>query len=1116
MATMPRRHVGRPRQWLLLTAAAAALWTTNASAQLDPLLFLKRVAPNVLFMIDMGPGMLSDADGAYYDPNQYKYSNSGSDAAWQTALGLIPGVNIQNQNNAPYYRKFVNRTYTAATNVSGLTYDFAADSIAPVGNLASGYSTFYEPTRFMIARRAITQVIDENTAVVRFGLMKTRQTSPAWGTAPNGKLANDAAIIADTAQLTSDSGKSSNGKGIWYYMKTTVGGNNAAAASTTYNVVQADAASANTNVRAAIAVPSSPSSPTAALQVSGGLLPANNTTSTQTDRPLGLMLAAGKTDATRLIAADTVCRNTVVIMVVAGGEGTTTSGATAATTAAKGSNFLNVSSRHVPVYVIGIAPQAAESANLALIATNSGGRYFEITKTNIAATPAGTPVPEFVNALNYAVQHAFQRYAECNSNTTESEFQVTSPIAGTVNLEDAKDINGTNLSNTKVYDKEGNLIPQRTNVLITTAFELPGFQTRLRAFRLYKPVADSTKSSGYKFSQDGTRLWVACAPGTTTSAPCASLTTADRNIYTSLPDGTMVKFDSTQAATLAPYLAGAAAVPATFNASSVINSVRALPIGAMVSGTPALMDPPSLDPPPDADYPGFAATNKDRRTLVWIAANDGMLHAIDARLGIEVWAYIPFNMLPKLKTLVDGQPVGQFDYLMDGSPKVADVKISGEWRTYLIMGQGAGGTFYQAFDVTMDSMGTYVSPTENTITSSLSYFSNATSVPLKWSFPRMSKFDYTILYTRLSDGTVVSGDDPRGATVYGDISSTATTVEKSVGHTWSDPAVGQAVNSSGKFMVIAGSGFLSYSRQHQTTRGDVVAGTTLYVLDVETGTVDAYKDVGSDGTAETVDDCAAANNCQVMKNALQADPVATGPADSRFINKVYIGDLDGRVWRFNIQTDNSGSPSFTSDPVMLFNASLTSGHGTPKKTGATQPLFSSMASVTVGGTQQYIFFGTGSDLLPSNGVSQSYQLIGFLDDGVTGQQSFSLNLTAVSNKTSDEEKVTAFPAVAGDIVFFTTTTFHAANPCTLPDATLYALTYIGGAAYDTTGDGKLSNADSVKAKTVTGARATAPFVVDQHLFFSAGTKAEMFGDADDYNNGVGQVGVRILSWREVR
>jgi len=60
----PRRtRIGRPGQWVVLVAAALALWTTKASAQLDPLLFLKRVAPNVLFVVDLGPGMLSDADG---------------------------------------------------------------------------------------------------------------------------------------------------------------------------------------------------------------------------------------------------------------------------------------------------------------------------------------------------------------------------------------------------------------------------------------------------------------------------------------------------------------------------------------------------------------------------------------------------------------------------------------------------------------------------------------------------------------------------------------------------------------------------------------------------------------------------------------------------------------------------------------------------------------------------------------------------------------------------------------------------------------------------------------------------------------------------------------------
>jgi hypothetical protein len=1108
----------------MLAAALLALVTPKASAQLDPLLFLKRCTPNIIFDVDVRNTMLQDADGTYYDPNQYTWSNSGSDLAWQTALGLVQGVNIANQNNAPYYRKFVNRTYTAAVNQGGgVTSDFAADSITAVGNLASGYSTFYEKTRFMVTRRALTQAIDENSNVARFGLLKMRQTAPTWGTAPNNKLANDAAKISATTvagALQQAADDTARHNGVWYYMKTTVTGNNGAAAASTANVVLSDSSTANADVRTKL-------DPATGLKVTGGLIPAANTTVTQTDAPVGLMLDDAKTEATRLIGADTSCRNTVIVLIVAGGEGTTVAAATAATTAAKGTNFLNVSGRRVPVYVIAVAPPAADVANLQLIATNSGGKFVQITKANIDAVAAGTAVPEFVKAVNVAVQDAFERYEEFNTAPTaslpygpESEFQVTSPIIGTVNLAGALDIDGVSLSNTTVVDKEGNTIPQRTNVMVTSGFSVPGFEGRLRGFRMYKPVADATKTSGYKFSQDGTRLWVGCAPGTTSSGPCSSLATSARNIYTSLPDGTVVSFTSDQASTLAPYLSGATAAPAGFDAAGLINTIRAMPLGAIVSSTPAIMDPPSLDPPPDADYPAFVTANKDRRSIIWICANDGMLHAIDARLGVEVWAFIPFNLLPKLHVLLDGQPVGKFDYLMDGSPKIADVKIDGAWKTYLIVGEGPGGTFYQTFDVTLPGMSATASPTDNTIGPSLTYFSDSSKVPLQWSFPRTTKFDHTIhltVPTVTAQGNTTSSA-PSSGDVWGDISSTATTAEKSVGQSWSDPAVGQVLNSSGKFTVIVGSGFLPYFQQHAANRGDVIAGTTLYMLDAKTGLVDASKDIGSDGVAETVDDCASVsvNNCQVLKNALQADPVATGPPDSRFINKAYIGDLDGRIWRYNITADVSGNPAFSGEPINLFNASLVGGHGSPKKAGAAQPVFSSMASVTVGGTQQYIFFGTGSDLLSSNGVNQAYQLIGFLDDGTTGIQSFAYSLTAVANSTTNEEKVTAFPAVAGDIVFFTTTTFKPATPCILPDANLYALTYIGGAAYDTTGDDTIKNDDSVKVKTVAGARATAPFVVDQHLVFATGTKVEMFGDANDYNNGVGQVGVRMLSWREVR
>ena len=241
------------------------------------------------------------------------------------------------------------------------------------------------------------------------------------------------------------------------------------------------------------------------------------------------------------------------------------------------------------------------------------------------------------------------------------------------------------------------------------------------------------------------------------------------------------------------------------------------------------------------------------------------------------------------------------------------------------------------------------------------------------------------------------------------------------------------------------------------------------------------------------------------KNALQADPVATGPPNSRFIDTVYMGDLDGRLWRFTLGLTGTGAPTITAGPTKLYEA------------GSSQPLYSSMAVVNVGGTQQYVFFGTGSDLLPSIGVSQSYKLVGVLDQNGSGLEKFALSLQVVNGADGSGEKVSAFPAVAGDIVFFTTTTYKPVALGQAPDANVYALTFIGGPAYDNTGDNAVTNKDTPKVMTVTSAgRATAPFVADQHLVLGAGGKIEFFGDPQDFNNGVGQMGVRILSWRDIR
>jgi hypothetical protein len=1075
----------KPTAFLLTLAAISFGGARDAAAQLDPLLFLKRTQPNVLLVVDTANRMQRDPNNDYRDARVYR---TGTNTTAETTLG----VSVLSTN---YRRKYVGLQHTDPAASSG--DKFAVTHIEPVENTdGTDFTNFDEWTRLSIARRAMIAAITANQNVARFGLIKTRQLNPGMPTTPVELNDGPVKITNASSPLATGMGDSNTGK--WKITRPIVSAVNGSQTTVTAPVVGADAANANTTILDILKLgvgQTSGSGPT----MLKGLTPAGKDGAYDLDAPVEFMLEDAKKHANDLIAADAQCRNTAVVLILGGPEGSTASPAMTAADRAK--EFLKLgpsADRRVPIYVIALWPQLtdAERTELQNIAANSGGYYKEITKAMVdAASPSATQaVPEIVRTINLAVQHAFALPTDFNAAPTslfpygpQTEYQVTSPIIGTVNLEAAVDINNSPLVNTRIeHPVAKTVIPQRSNVLITTAFALPsmepgvdpdgGFRGRLRAFRVYEPVSDPKKPTGWAFKAAGTPLWIASVPAA-----------ANRNIFTALPDGTVVPFDQANLSAFEAYLNDS-------NPAALVDFVRSQQLGGIVTSTPAMMDPPSLDPPPDKDYPAFVEANKNRRAMIWVGANDGMLHGIDARKGVELWAFIPFNLLPKLKELRNGQAVGDFRYFVDSSPKVADVKIAGKWRTYLIMGEGSGGTFYQTFDVTLDNMGSSVMPDSDDISSALGYFARPDAVPLKWTFPLYKNFDHTI---------TKCGPVTAQYTCWGDLATTATAVEKTVGETWSDPAVGQIESSAGVYTVLVGSGFFKYSMQQGANRNKAVAGNTFYLLNAETGAVFDSETVGSDGKAETVDNCAAAGDCTQLKNALQADPVATGPADSRFITKAYMGDLDGKIWRFDIGLDTLKQPYIKTAPVKVYDAT------------ALHPNFASMATVNVGGTQQYLFQGTGSDLLPSNGVKHSYKLLVILD-GSTGPPKAEIALT-ITDGLAGDEKVTSFPAVAGDIVFFTTTTYNPQTPCTPFDATLYAFTFVGGPAYDTNRDGKFdAKTDSVKAKTVAGKRGTAPFIVDQHVAFGAGDKIEILGDQNDFNNGVGQAGVRILTWREVR
>ncbi len=80
------------------------------------------------------------------------------------------------------------------------------------------------------------------------------------------------------------------------------------------------------------------------------------------------------------------------------------------------------------------------------------------------------------------------------------------------------------------------------------------------------------------------------------------------------------------------------------------------------------------------------------RTVIYIGANDGMLHAFDDTSGEELWAFIPPDLLPRLQNLTGNT----IEFFVDGSPKVYE----GPTQKILVCGERRGGNYYFALDIT--------------------------------------------------------------------------------------------------------------------------------------------------------------------------------------------------------------------------------------------------------------------------------------------------------------------------------------------------------------------------------------------------------------------------------
>lgn len=127
-------------------------------------------------------------------------------------------------------------------------------------------------------------------------------------------------------------------------------------------------------------------------------------------------------------------------------------------------------------------------------------------------------------------------------------------------------------------------------------------------------------------------------------------------------------------------------------------------LGDAVNAVPVFVRAPKygFSDPVTPNYASFVNANAARQGMLYVAANDGMLHAFNGDNGQELWAYVPRMVFPLLTGLASESWGTNHRFIVDGSPTVMDVfdATSSAWRTILVAGLGKGGRGYYALDIT--------------------------------------------------------------------------------------------------------------------------------------------------------------------------------------------------------------------------------------------------------------------------------------------------------------------------------------------------------------------------------------------------------------------------------
>lgn len=276
-------------------------------------------------------------------------------------------------------------------------------------------------------------------------------------------------------------------------------------------------------------------------------------------------------------------------------------------------------------------------------------------------------------------------------------------------------------------------------------------------------------------------------------------------------------------------------------------------------------------------------THLNRPGVVYVGANDGMLHAFNASDGTELFGYIPGDRFiwANLNRLASKQYKGQnHRYFVDGQPTYVDVQTGGSasdgeltgasWKSVLAGGLGNGGQSVYLLDITDPAGFDVTTDAENT---------------LLWEFSDL--------------------DDP------------------DLGFTHSTPSISRMAN--GRWAVIIGNGYnnsesdLNYLPSYMTNSASTTGQAYLFILYVDGPGSDGQWDMGTDYFKIPV-----AGGTVATPNGM-ATPIAVDVNADMRVDYIYAGDQLGQVWRFDVTSDTDSDWVNASNTFKLFAAENDAG-----------------------------------------------------------------------------------------------------------------------------------------------------------------------------------------------